>query len=109
MLRFGGWKNVRLVNLSSEVVTKGWTLPVGLLWIDGDHRYEAVLRDVTCWQPFLLPNSLVIFDDVKNVRTGVPSDGPGKVVEEAVAGGLFELISAQGKTAALRYLGTPSV
>src|SRR5262249_3991502 len=38
---------VHLVNLSSEFVTAGaWPHPVGLLWVDGDHRYAAVKRDI---------------------------------------------------------------
>lgn len=48
MLRFGGWENTRLINVSSEVVGVGWRLPIGLLWIDGDHRYDAVRRDSRC-------------------------------------------------------------
>jgi len=37
--------------------------PVGLLYIDGDHHFEAVLADFRAWRPHLAPDALVIFDD----------------------------------------------
>lgn len=84
MLRSGGWQNVRLVNLSSEVVTPGWQLPVGFLWIDGDHRYEAVKRDLDCWAPHLLPGAPIAFDDTDR-------GGAKKLVEELVEAGWTEV------------------
>lgn len=80
MLAVGGWENVRLVNLSSEVITPGWDKPVGLLWIDGDHNYDAVRRDFECWQPHLLPGAPVVLDDTDR-------GGPKQFVEELLADG----------------------
>ncbi len=80
MLRVGAWQNVRLVNLSSEVITPGWDKPVGLLWIDGDHSYEGVRRDFECWLPHLLPGAPVILDDTDR-------GGPKQFVEELLADG----------------------
>ena len=34
---------------------------VALLWIDGDHRYKAVKRDVACWLPHLRPTQRLFF------------------------------------------------
>src|SRR5215831_7205885 len=70
---------VRLVNLSSEVVTAGWSAPVGMLWIDGDHRYPAVKRDFDCWAPFLIPQAIVAFHASLD-----PNLGPARVIAEAV-------------------------
>lgn len=80
LLRADVVEQVRLVNLSSEVVTAGWTQPVGLLWVDGDHRYEAVRRDFFCWQPHL--RGPVAFHD----STG-PTLGPTRLVDELVSDG----------------------
>jgi hypothetical protein len=33
------------------------------LFIDGDHRYEAVRADFAAWQPHLAPGAIVAFDD----------------------------------------------
>lgn len=81
MLETGGWENVRLVNLSSEVVTPGWDKPVGFLWIDGDHSYEGVRRDFECWVPHLLPGGTIALDDTE------AGGGPAQLVEELLAEG----------------------
>ena len=99
MLRSGMWDRVRLVNLSSEVVTPGWDQPVGLLWIDGDHNYDAVRRDIDVWAPHLLPDAHVIFDDSVS-----PKDGPGRVVLELADSGAYEITERVGKVTKLRRL-----
>ena len=99
MLRSGVWERVRLVNLSSEVVTPGWDKPVGLIWIDGDHHYEAVRRDIEVWTPHLLPDAQVLFDD--SVK---PKTGPGRVVRELVDSGAYEIAEQTGKVSKLRRL-----
>jgi MMP 1-O-methyltransferase len=95
MLDVGVTPTVRLVNLSSEVVTPGWTMPVSLLWIDGDHRYEGVRRDIDCWAPHLARGATVVFDDVND-----PKIGPVRVVDELVAAG-WRRGRDVGKTATL--------
>jgi predicted O-methyltransferase YrrM len=37
--------------------------PIGLLFVDGDHRYEAVKADVEAWSPHLAPGAVVAFHD----------------------------------------------
>lgn len=82
MVRTGCYRTVRLINTSSEVIAPGWAQPVALLWIDGDHRYEAVWRDVRAWLPHLLPDAWIAFHDSID-----PSIGPNRVVKELLAGG----------------------
>lgn len=36
---------------------------VGLLYIDGDHHFEAVMADYRAWRPHLAEDALIIFDD----------------------------------------------
>jgi hypothetical protein len=44
-----------VVCLASCDAAVAWNEPsVGLLWIDGDHRYEAVKRDMEAWWPFMI-------------------------------------------------------
>ncbi|MGP8068317.1 MAG: class I SAM-dependent methyltransferase [Candidatus Bathyarchaeia archaeon] len=78
---------VHIVNLSSEVVVKGWREEVKLLWIDGDHRYEAVKRDLNCWTPFVSKECPVAFHD-----STYPGLGPSKVIAESMSSGRFTLI-----------------
>ena len=97
LLGAGVVEQVRLVNLSSEVVTPGWQLPVGLLWIDGDHRYEAVRRDFESWEPHL--RGKVAFHDA--IQTTL---GPFQLIEELLADG-FELDEHVQGTKVLRRSG----
>jgi hypothetical protein len=77
MVRTGAYRYVRLLNVSSEVVSPGWNQPVGLLWLDGDHAYEAVRRDFNAWEPHLLPTSDLVLDDADD-----PQLGPHRLVRE---------------------------
>jgi predicted O-methyltransferase YrrM len=97
MITAGVAEIVRLVNLSSEVVTRGWSLPIGLLWIDGDHRYPAVKRDFECWLPSLTRGAVVAFHDSID-----PELGPSHVISEAIASGELHLVSRIELTSVLK-------
>jgi Methyltransferase domain len=45
--------------------------PIGLLFIDGSHKTDAVLDDVTSWQPHLAPDPVIVFDDYELYDVGV--------------------------------------
>jgi MMP 1-O-methyltransferase len=90
---------VRLVNLSSEWVTPGWDRKVGLLWIDGDHRYAAVKRDYESWLPHLTPDAPVAFDDSVD-----PQIGPRQLIDELVAAGRVEEVRRVGKVTVVRRM-----
>ena len=98
MLLVGATDEVRLVNLSSEVVAPGWRTPIGLLWIDGDHAYEGVLRDFTVWKPHLAEGGAVAFHD---------SNAPGvaRLLLELVAVG-WKVDAVVGITTVLKRTGT---
>lgn len=36
---------------------------VGLLYIDGDHHFDAVMADYRAWRPHLADDALIVFDD----------------------------------------------
>ncbi len=92
----------RLVNLTSDVVARGWQHPIGLMFIDGDHRYSAVRRDFFAWKPFLLKGATVVFDDI-----GV--QGPAKLIAEHVEVGDLEPVKIVGKLGVYRFLGADFV
>jgi len=54
---------VDVVVATSEDAVSGWTRPVSLLWIDGDHSYESALRDLDLWEPHLTAGAAVAFHD----------------------------------------------
>jgi hypothetical protein len=87
ILRTGVGEMVHLVNLRSEVVSKGWNKQTSLLWIDGDHRYPAVKRDFDCWEPFVVKGGLIAFHDSMN-----PNLGPSKIIADAISSKRFKRI-----------------
>jgi predicted O-methyltransferase YrrM len=65
-----------IVVATSEEAAAGWSRPVSLLWIDGDHEYESVRRDFELWEPHLLPDAVVALHDT------FVEPGPERVVRE---------------------------
>ncbi|MCC2675403.1 MAG: hypothetical protein K0R58_2350 [Ramlibacter sp.] len=93
------FREVALVNLSSEEITPSWTRQVGLLFIDGDHHYPGVKRDFDCWDPHVPQGGIVAFDDAKD-----PACGPHRLVHEILTGGRYDLVERTGKIVVLRKL-----
>jgi hypothetical protein len=42
---------VAIVVATSEQAAAEWSDPISLLWIDGDHEYDSVKRDLELWEP----------------------------------------------------------
>jgi predicted O-methyltransferase YrrM len=99
LLRSDTVQIVRVVNLSSEVVAPGWKEEVGLVFIDGDHRFEAVMRDFECWTTHLVEGGLMILHDSID-----PSLGACKVIELAVTSGDYEMIGGISRATILRRI-----
>lgn len=97
MLKTASYKNVRLVNLSSEIITPGWKEPVSLLWIDGDHSYQGVKNDYECWKNHLASQSYIAFDDATDQRLG-----PYKLIKEIIQSGEFEPVISIGKVTVVK-------
>jgi Methyltransferase domain len=96
MVRTGAYAQVRLLNVSSEILAPGWTEPVALLWLDGDHSFEGVSRDFRAWERHLLPDSNVVLDDADD-----PALGPHRLIEELVGQG-WQDVGRVGRVAHLR-------
>jgi predicted O-methyltransferase YrrM len=61
----------------SHDVGRTWNRPVSLLWVDGSHEYEDVLRDIILFTPHVVLGGWVVFDDARGGKF------PG--VERAIA------------------------
>lgn len=59
--------------------------PVGLLYVDGDHRYEAVIRDALTWAEQMAEGGRIVFDDYVSSQPDVI-----RAVEELVQAGILE-------------------
>jgi len=67
-------KNINLMGLEdeirgivsdSETAVKSWNQSIRLLFIDGDHSYEASKLDFECWSPFVIENGYMVFHDIE--------------------------------------------
>jgi predicted O-methyltransferase YrrM len=68
-LRHAGVEDyVQFHRMPSAALSQRWNRLLRLLWIDGDHRYESVLSDISKFSPFLADGAFVVFHDVINVQ-----------------------------------------
>lgn len=94
LTRAGVGAQVSVVGLSSRAVSSSWEGPaVGLLFIDGDHRYEAVRGDFEAWMEHLAPGAVVAFDDCD-------FSDVARLVAERVASGELVALANAGKVGA---------
>jgi predicted O-methyltransferase YrrM len=49
---------------SSVEAGERWDTPIRLLFIDGDHSYDASKKDFEVWSPFVVPHGLIGFHDI---------------------------------------------
>jgi len=90
---------VALVNLKSVDAAKAWSLPIGLLFIDGDHSKEGVAADVAAWTPFVITGGIIAFDDAADTNAG-----PCAAIARMLKSGGYERVGQTGKIAVLRKL-----
>ena len=71
--------------------------PIGLLWLDGDHRFESVSREFDALGPFIVPGGLVGFHDSLNEELG-----PIKVIRNILTSGGYQVLTQTGSTTVLQ-------
>jgi predicted O-methyltransferase YrrM len=66
----------------STDVARGWSHPVDLVFIDGDHSEEGVAADWSDWHPFVADGGVVVFHDARAGKCGGHGlPGPTAVVD----------------------------
>jgi MMP 1-O-methyltransferase len=99
--RFGLEPLVVPIEADSVAAAAGYAgPPIDLLYIDGDHVYEAVRADFEAWRGKVRPGGLLAFHDVDDRHPGV-----ARLVAEALAGPLAGL--AREQVGALLWVRLP--
>ena len=102
LARAGVAERVEVVVATSEEAAASWSRPISLLWIDGDHEYESVIRDIELWEPHLLPGAAVALHDT------FVWPGPERVVKERmIATRRYSSFVHAETTTAARWSPTP--
>ncbi|UCD85612.1 MAG: class I SAM-dependent methyltransferase [Deltaproteobacteria bacterium] len=80
---------VVMIVSKSEVVARSWATPLGMVFIDGGHTFEAVFTDYNSWTPHLIPGGFLAIHDIFSD----PAQGgqaPYCVYNLALSSGLFQ-------------------
>jgi hypothetical protein len=82
-------KLLSIYPMKSEHAARWLTDPIGLLFIDGEHTYEAVKQDYELYEPRVVSGGVIIFHDAVNVDTYIPHPYPGvkQFTDELIAAG----------------------
>jgi len=74
--------------MTSEQAAAAWNRPIRMLWIDGDHRYDAVKLDFVLWERHLVEGGILAMHDTIRKR------GPKRVLwEDVFRSGRFQEIA----------------
>jgi hypothetical protein len=103
LLLAGVADQVWLLHVPSAHAAEGWTEPIALLWIDGDHTHVAVKTDVGAWEPFLVAGGLMAFHDSLDAELG-----PRRIIDELVASGTFTRVTVVDSLTVIRK-GPPAM
>jgi hypothetical protein len=90
-------EQVWLLHTTSLQAARGWREPIALLWVDGDHTYEAVSADLAAWSPFVVPEGRIALHDSIDA-----SLGPARLIAESVAAGTYQTVQVKGTITVLR-------
>jgi len=72
----------------SEDAARGWSPPLDLVFVDGDHSEEACALDWELWNGFVEPGGVVAFHDARAGKPGGWGDpGPTAVVDRLFRSG----------------------
>jgi hypothetical protein len=88
----------------SNIVARGWSTPLSLVFIDGGHALETVQTDYDCWADHILSGGYLMIHDIFED----PAEGgqaPWEVYQIALASGRFEEISRIKTMGVLRKIG----
>lgn len=88
---------------SSQVASRYWATPLGMVFIDGGHSLDAALTDYRCWAPAIAAGGILAIHDI----FPDPAEGgqaPYTIWKLALASGLFDELPIVGTLGFLRRI-----
>jgi predicted O-methyltransferase YrrM len=85
----------------SEILSRFWTIPLSLIFIDGGHTFPAAFADYSGWISHIMPGGYLLIHDI----FPDPSQGgqaPRCIYQMALASGLFHELPLIGTLGILR-------
>ncbi len=83
MKKYSLWEGIRVLPfLSVEARLKFHEKKIDLLFIDGNHDYDAIKEDYFLWSGLIPPGGVIVLHDVGAIHV----DGPRRVAEEFIFG-----------------------
>lgn len=81
----GYWETGRVIQVwgDSAIVGKHWPVKYDMLLIDGDHRYEAVRKDIELWLPHAKKGAIISLHDYAS-KSKKPKAGVRQAVDELI-------------------------
>lgn len=88
----------------SPLVSRMWSTPLSLVFIDGGHTFKAAFSDYSCWARHIMPGGFLLVHDIfKNPEEG--GQAPYHVYKLAKASGHFRALEMTKTLGVLkRYL-----
>ncbi len=87
----------------SIVAARAWATPLGLVFIDGGHSYEAALTDYNSWAHHITPRGYLLIHDIfKNHEQG--GQAPYEIYKIAIESGFFVELSMTKTLGVLKRL-----
>jgi predicted O-methyltransferase YrrM len=80
---------------SSATAAKAWSIPLGLVFVDGGHAYDTVLNDYQSWSRHILPGGYLLIHDIfEDPAKG--GQAPYRVYQAALASGQYNALPSTG-------------
>jgi predicted O-methyltransferase YrrM len=83
----------------------GWTTPIHMLFLDGDHSYQVVRPTYQSWIPFLQPGGIIAVHNSSPRSYHKDHDGSMRLVREVIQPSAFSEIRCIGTTTFARRNG----
>ena len=88
----------------SAVAARHWATPLGMVFIDGGHSFEAAETDYACWSPHIVPGGILAIHDLFfDPEAG--GQAPVTIYRKAIDTGLFEVLPVVNTLGILRRKG----